>query len=511
MLNLNLAQTQSLPYNRAVDAHEADARLDRAVNALMMVMALENANMFEDVAEVTPGFDDLEKELAGLQATELRAAYERVSEAEAAFEEAVAAVDAQAQADMKEACAAVEAVESEVARLRDETKAIENEFEPLYQDIAHELETEQQRAAGLRAKASALNAEARLQFEAKVKLVLKARLRPFEERYVTLDAERAARRKPLEHQIATFDAQKRELEDKMSRVTNGESDVQKRAAEMRAGRVAEGAAFYAAVRELLSSRERFSDHIGRVEKSFDTDGRMSAIAKRHASFVEQARLELDAPLNAAGALKQAKEGSIADATRLLELAIRGGLDESKANEIRSEIARAEYAALAKEWEQDLLQRARELNGMSMVKRYNERIAQKARESGYQRLPRDLAAALAQAENLAGQGVAARRRLLEAHTAQYINSQTKLFSAQVMPDSGKLMIAVKKNGQWLRHALCTMVAVEGGYEIKTSYYERKTALDDQAEWDKRRARFERRLPQLVVQQGELDIESGVYAD
>lgn len=43
-----------------------------------------------------------------------------------------------------------------------------------------------------------------------------------------------------------------------------------------------------------------------------------------------------------------------------------------------------------------------------------------------------------------------------------------------------MIAVKKNVQRLRRALCTMVEQQGGYEIKTSYYERKTLLDDQAE-------------------------------
>ncbi len=75
---------------------------------------------------------------------------------------------------------------------------------------------------------------------------------------------------------------------------------------------------------------------------------------------------------------------------------------------------------------------------------------------------------------------ARRRMLEAHAAQYINSQNKFFSAQIMPDSGRVMIAVKKNVQRLRRALCTMVEQQGGYEIKTSYYERKTLLDDQAE-------------------------------
>jgi hypothetical protein len=496
MLNPKLIQTQSPLYNRADDSHEADARLDRAVNALLMVMAIENANMFEGVAEVTPDFGDLEKELASLQAIELRSAYERVAEAEVALEQALAVVDAAGEAEMNEARAQVEAVENEMARLRAEATTLENEFEPHYQSIAHEIETEQNHAAELRAKASALNAEARSQFEAKVELVLKARLRPFEERYATLDAERAARRNPLEQQLNTLNATKRELEEHLERMKDGATDAQKRAAEMRTGRAGEGAVLYAAVCELLVVREQFSDHVGRIEKSLDAAGRMSAIAKRHAGLVEQARLELDAPVNAEGALKYAKDGSIADAARLLELAVRGGLDVGKANEIRNEIARAEYAALVWEWEQDLLQRARELNGMSMVRRYHERIAQKAQDSNYQRLPRDLNAALAQAEKLAGQGVAARRRALEAHAAQYINSQNKFFSAQVMPDSGKLMIAVKKNGQWLRHALCTVVEAEGGYEIKTSYYERKTPLDDQAEWDKRRARFERHLPRLM---------------
>ena len=290
----------------------------------------------------------------------------------------------------------------------------------------------------------------------------------------------------------------------MECVTNGESATQKRAAELREGRIAEGAAVYVAVRDLLAARERFSDHVTRVEKSVDADGRMSAISRRHAGFVAQARLELDAPVNAAGALKQAKEGAIADAKRLLELAVRGGLDESKANEIKKEITQAEYAALVKAWEQDLLQRARDLNGMSLVRRYNAQIAEKSREAGYHRLARDLASALAQAEKLAGQGVAARRRTLETHAAQYINSQNKFFSAQVMPDSGKVMIAVRKNGQWLRHALCTLVETQDGYEIKTSYYERKTPFEDQGEWDKRRARLEKRLPQLLVQQGEVDV-------
>lgn len=502
MLNLNPTHVQSLPHRRALDASEEDARLDRAVNALMMVMALENADMFDDVAEVTPGFDDLEKELTALQATELRAAYERVRQTEVALEVALAAADAEAQSEMTQARAEVEGVESEIAQLRGETKGLEDEFEPRYQVIAHEMETEQQRATDLRAKASALNAEARAQFEGQVDLVLKARLRPFEERYTTLDAERAARRIPLERQIAELEARKRELEEQLERVTNGESATQKRAAEMREGRAAEGATVYVAVRELLSARERFSDHVARVEKGFDADGRMSEIAKRHARFVEQARLELDGPLNAAGALERAKEGSIADAKRLLALAVRGGLAESKVNEIQKEIAQAEYAALVKAWEQDLLQRARELNGMSLVRRYNERIAEKSREEGYLRLPRDLAAAVAQAEKLAGQGVASRRRTLEAHAAQYINSQNKFFSAQVMPDSGRVMIAVKKNGQWLRHALCTMVEQDGGYELNTSYYERKTPLDDQGEWDKRRARLEKRLPQPPFVQAEV---------
>lgn len=48
----------------------------------------------------------------------------------------------------------------------------------------------------------------------------------------------------------------------------------------------------------------------------------------------------------------------------------------------------------------------------------------------------------------------------------------------MRDSGRVMIAVKKNGQWLRHALCQSVEGESRYEIKTNYYDHKAALDDQ---------------------------------
>ncbi len=160
-------------------------------------------------------------------------------------------------------------------------------------------------------------------------------------------------------------------------MTNGQSAVQKHAA-LREGSEDEGRALYSTVRELLAARERFGEHIERVEKTLDMNGRMKEIAKLYSHFVEQARLELDAPINADGAPERAKEGRIADAKRLLQLALRGGLGESRANEIQREIAHAEYLTLVKAWEQDLLQRAPGLNGMSTVNRYKERIAQKNR-------------------------------------------------------------------------------------------------------------------------------------
>lgn len=75
----------------------------------------------------------------------------------------------------------------------------------------------------------------------------------------------------------------------------------------------------------------------------------------------------------------------------------------------------------------------------------------------------------------------------------------------MPDSGRVMIAVKKNGVWLRYAFCQMVQADGGYEIKTNYYEHKTALEDQAEWDTRRARLEKRLEHLLAGQSEETVQ------
>lgn len=501
MLDLNFAQSASLSYNGASDAHEDDARLDRAVNALLMVMALENADVFEGVAEVTPGFDELENELASLQANELRAAYERVRQAEVALDAAFAVADAEAQAELEVARREVEALEREFHRLRDETKAMENKFEPYYQQLAQEMEAEKQCAAQLRHKAAGLNPEARSQFEHKVELVLKARLQPFEERYLALEAERTACRLPLEQQIAALEYQKRGREEDLEQVVKGQSETQKRVTAMREGSAGESATLYAAVRELMAARENFGRDVARVENGLAENERMSRIAKRYPGYVEQARLELDAPINAAGALARAKDGQIADAKRMLRLALRGGLGESNANEIWKEIAHAEYTELVKAWEQDLLQRAPQLHGMSTFNRYKERIASKSHEAGYQALSRDLTRVLAQAERLAGQGVAARRRTLEVHAAQYINSQNKFFSAQVMPDSGRVMIAVRKNGQWLRHALCTMVVSEGSYEIKTTYYEHKTAFEDQVEWDKRRARFERRLQLPLSGQGE----------
>ncbi len=449
--------------------------------------------MFEDVAQVTPEFDELEHELAALQMNELRAAYERVEQSEIALNAALAVANANAETELQSARDAVEEIAREINRLRDDTTALENEFEPQYQQLAQAMEAERQRAAELRNKATGLNPEARSQFESKVELVLQARLHPFEQQYAALEAERSARRQPLEEQIAALESQKREREQELERVTNGQSEAQNRALAIREGQAEEGAALYNAVRELLAAREHFGAHVERVEKNLDARFRIKEISKRHLHFVERARLELDAPINAAGALARAKEGEIQDAERLLQFALRGGLDESKANEIRQEIARAKYAVLVKTWEHDLIRRASQLNGMNVVNRYKENIAAKCRETGYASLSRDLARAVAHAEKIAGQGVAARRRTLEAHAAQYINSQNKFFSAQLMPDSGRVMIAVKKNGVWLRHALCQMVQADSGYEIKTNYYEHKTALDDQAEWDTRRARLEKRLP------------------
>lgn len=500
MLDLNPTPTTPLVFHGMPDTRADDADLDRTVNALMLAMVLENADMFDGIADVMPGFDELENELKSLQANELRAVYLRVQQAETELETALAAAEAEAQAEMQAAQVQAQALEQEIARLRAETDALENEFEPRYQQLAQEMETERQRAAELRAKASALNAEARAQFESKLDMVLQARLRPFEERYAVMEQERAARRQPLEQQIASLEAQQNDWQAKMQHVLQGQSEAQKRAAGLREGRTGEGAALYIAVRELLAAREQFGQHITRIEKELDKPERMSEIAKRHASFVAQARLELDAPINAAGALERVKEGQLGDAKRLLELALRGGLDQDKANEIRQAIVRAEYAELVQAWEQDLIQRAPQINGMSTVNRYKENIAAQSREPGYQSLSRDLTRALAHAEKLAGQGVAARRRALEQHAAQYITSQNKFFSAQVMPDSGRVMIAVKKNGQWLRHALCQVVEGENGYEIKTNYYEHKTALDDQSEWDRRRERLETRLPQQVKDNG-----------
>lgn len=323
--------------------------------------------------------------------------------------------------------------------------------------------------------------------------MLKARLHPFEEPYATIDSERTARRQPLEKQIAEVESQKRDCEEQLERVLKGRSVTQDCAVALREGRAGEGTALYVSLRDLLAKGEKFAAHVAGVEKILAEDARMSAIAKRHAHFVEQARLELEAPINATGALARAQEGQIEHAKRMLELALRRGLDENKANEIRKAITQAEYHALIKEWEQEIVRCAPQLNGMNTVNRYKEHIADKSREAGYERLSRDLARAISHAEKLAGQGAAARRRMLEAHAAQYINSQNKFFSAQFMPDSGRVMIAVKKNGVWLRHALCHLVKGESGYEIKTNYYERKTALDDQGEWDTRRVRLEKKLP------------------
>mgnify|MGYP000386126874 CR=1 FL=1 len=503
MLDMNLTHSFPLANKDAFGAHQDDAKLERAVNSLMMVMALENSGMFEDVAQLAPEFDELENELTALQMNELRAAYERVEQTEIALDAALAVANANAETELQAARDAVDEVDREINRLREETTALEYEFEPQYQQLVQAMDAERQRAAELRNKATGLNPEARSQFQAKVELVLQARLQPFEQEFAALEAGRSARRQPLEEQIAALESQKREREQELGRITNGESETQQRALAMREGQADEGAALYNAVRELLTAREHFSAHVERVEKNLDVRFRIKEIAKRHAHFVERARLELDAPINASGAMARAKEGEIQDAERLLQLALRGGLDESRANEIRQEIARAEYAVLVKTWEHDLMRRAPQLNGMNVVNCYKENIAAKSREVSYTTLSRDLSRAVAHAEKIAGQGVAARRRALETHAAQYINSQNKFFSAQVMPDSGRVMIAVKKNGVWLRHALCQMVQGESGYEIKTNYYEHKTALDDQAEWDTRRARLDRRLSSMLNEQGETE--------
>lgn len=505
MLNLNSPQFLPITQVGTHDTPEDDARLDRSVNALMMVMALENENIFEGVTDVVLGFDELESELTTLQEDELRAAYHRVMQSEAALETALEAASAQAQAEIESAQSELESVVQEINRLRDQATVIENVFEPQYHQLATEVQVERQRAAELRNKAVGLNIEARSQFEQKVEMVLHARLLPYEERYAALEAERSARRQPFEQQITELDAQKREREVNLERIQKGQSEAQMHAATLSRGRAGEGASLYSAVRELLAAREKFSAYVARVEKGMNENGRMNAIAKRNEGFVERARLELDSPINAEGALARANEGQIGDAKRLLELALRGGLDESKANEIRNAITRAEHAALVQEWQTDLLQRAPMLRGMSTVNHYKELIASKSRESGYQTLSREMARVMAQAEKLAGQAVATRRRALEAHAAQYINSQNKFFSAQVMPDSGRVMIAVKKNGVWLRHALCAMVQTNGNYEIKTSYYERKTALDDQGEWDTRRARLEKRLVSSSNQADEVELQ------
>lgn len=492
MLDLNLTQSMPLSHNALFDTLEEDARLDRAVNALMMVMAFENTDLFEGVEQVTPGFDELENELVALQTDELRGAHERVLHAEVAFDAALNAIETETQMELEHARGQVEIVEREISQLRVQVEILEREFEPQYRKLADEMESENRRATELRNKAVGLNDEARAQFENKIEFVLKARLRPFEERYAAIDSERTARRQPLEEQIMELESRKRDCEEQFERVLKGQSETQNRATAMREGRAEEGAALYNAVRELLAAREHFGAHAERVEKNLGARFRIKEITKRHASFVERARLELDAPINAQGALARAQEGQIEDAKRMLEIALRGGLDENKANEIRQAITQAEYHALVKDWEHEIVRRAPQLNGMNSVNRYKEHIADKSRETGYERLSRDLARAIAHAEKLAGQGVATRRRALEAHAAQYINSQNKFFSAQVMPDSGRVMIAVKKNGVWLRHALCSMVETNGAYEIKTTYYERKTALDDQGEWDTRRARLEKRL-------------------
>lgn len=504
MLNLNSPQTIPLMHNGAADRPEDDARLERAVNALMMAMALENADVFEGVADVVVGFDELENELSTLQEDELRAAYRRVAQTEAALDAALADAERQARAEIETARREVEIAAQEIQRLREQASVIENAYEPQYQKLASEMETERTRAAELRNKAAGLNAEARSQFEQKIEMVLRARLEPYEKRFATLEGERIARRQPLEEQITLLESQQRERQVNLERIAR-ESQAQTRVAEIRGGRAGEGAALYAAARELLAAREKFSAFVARVEKNLQEHERMNAIAKRHADFVEQARLELDAPINAQGALARAKEGQVEDAKRMLDLALRGGLDESKANEIRNAITRAEYIALVHAWEQEIKQRAPHLNGMSVVNRYKEQIADQSRAAGYEKLSRDLARAVAHAEKLAGQGVATRRRALEAHAAQYINSQNKFFSAQVMPDSGRVMIAVKKNGVWLRHALCAMVETNGAYEIKTSYYERKTALDDQGEWDTRRARLEKRMASSSNQADEAELQ------
>ncbi len=508
MLDMNPTHSLPIANNNAFETHQGDASLERAVNSLMMIMALENTGMFEDVAQVTPEFDELETELAALQMNELRAAYEHVEQTEIGLDAAFAVANANAETELQAARDAVEEIAREINRMREEAAALENEFEPHYQQLAQAMDAERQRAAELRNKATGLNPEARSQFETKVELVLQARLQPIEQKYAAKETERSARRQPLEEQIAALESQKREREQELERVTNGQSEAQQRALAMREGHADEGAALFNAVRELLAAREHFGAHVERVEKNLDSRFRIKEIAKRHAHFVERARLELDAPINAAGALARAKEGELHDAERLLELALRGGLDESKANEIRQEIARAEYAVLVKTWEHDLIRRAPRLNGMNVVNRYKENIAAKSSEQGYASLSRDLTRAIANAEKIAGQGVVARRRVLEAHAAQYINSQNKFFSAQLMPDSGRVMIAVKKNGVWLRHALCQMVQADGGYEIKTNYYEHKTALDDQAEWDTRRARLERRLPSLLNEEGETETTQGM---
>src|ERR1700674_1470213 len=103
MLDLNVSTTVPLLYHGAVNTRATDADLDRAVNALMLAMVLENKDLFDGIADVMPGFDDLENELVTLQGNELRAAYERVREAEVELETALGSADAQAQAEMQAA------------------------------------------------------------------------------------------------------------------------------------------------------------------------------------------------------------------------------------------------------------------------------------------------------------------------------------------------------------------------------------------------------------------------
>lgn len=94
---------------------------------------------------------------------------------------------------------------------------------------------------------------------------------------------------------------------------------------------------------------------------------------------------------------------------MMELALRGGLADNKANEIRQAKARAECAELVQAWEQDRIWHALQIHDMSTVNRYKEKTAAQSRAPDYESFSRDLICALAHAERLAGRRSTSRVR------------------------------------------------------------------------------------------------------